>query len=86
MSYTATPYPFIAKAGNVTLNCTGRAVDVEKNPSYIHMIQILRNNKYILKCRGKAFSGSKSLSCKTTVTNVTNDDEFMCIVRASNAP
>ena len=89
ISYNATPFPFVTNGTNITLTCAGRSVDYVISPedqSYMKNVEFYKNNEPLRNCKEDPYLRFRSLSCNVTVTNVTNNDKFMCIVRASFAP
>ncbi len=91
ISYSATPYPLVTKDNNITLICAGRSVRGDfvtsrSDESYMTHVEFYKNSKMFYICEEEKFRYLRRLSCNVTVTGVTNDDKFMCLVRASNAP
>ena len=90
ITYTATPYPTVKNDTNVTLTCTGRSIQPDfvhpDDLSYIIAVEFYKNSKALHLCREDRFRFVRRLSCKLSISGVTNDDKFWCIIRASNAP
>ncbi|XP_028416725.1 tenascin-like isoform X2 [Dendronephthya gigantea] len=49
-------------------------------------VEFRKNNNDIHKCEVEEVLRYKTLSCSVTVTGVTKDDKFMCLLTASKAP
>ena len=91
ISYRATPYPLVTKDNDITLTCAGSSVHGDfitssSDESYMTDVEFYKNNGLFYRCQEEKFRYLRRLSCNVTVTGVTNDDKFMCVVRASNAP
>ena len=89
ISYKATPYPFVTNGTNITLTCAGRSVDFvtnEEDQSYMTNVEFYKNDQLLRNCKEDPYLRFRNLSCNVTVTGVTNNDKFMCIIRASFAP
>ena len=91
ISYRATPYPLVTKDNNITLTCAGRSVRGDfvtslNNEPYMTDVEFHKNGKMFYSCKEEKFRYLRRLSCNVTVTGVTNDDKFVCVVRASKAP
>jgi hypothetical protein len=91
ITYSATPYPFVKNDTVVTLTCTGHSIHGARTGSgdlsYMTDVEFLSNGNSIFhSCREEAFFHLRRLSCNVSVSHVTNDDKFWCIIRASKAP
>ncbi|XP_028416729.1 protogenin-like [Dendronephthya gigantea] len=86
ISYRATPYPYVTKNTIITLECTGSVKINPLNQGYMTRVEFLKNNNYLHKCEVEKVLRYKILSCSVTVTGVTKDDKFMCVLTASKAP
>ena len=86
ITYRATPYPYVTKGTNVTLECTGSVKINPVNQGYMTRVLFRRNDKDFKLCDVDEFLRLKTLSCSVTVTEVTNNDTFLCLIIASRAP
>ena len=87
---TATPYPNVTNDTNVTLSCTGSSIQPDfvhpDDLSYMSTVEFYKNYKLLHLCKKDDFLSLRRLSCKVSISGVTSDDKFWCVIRASQAP
>ncbi|XP_028413575.1 uncharacterized protein LOC114536418 isoform X1 [Dendronephthya gigantea] len=85
ISYVAVPFPFVTNETNVTLTCAGQAkVQIQDTARYIR-VMFQKNNKMFHECRKEGVRISR-ISCSISVTGLTSNDTFTCIIKSGMAP